>query len=414
MTPSRVHVRLQFTTGSEISVGTIARSSQRIVFQYDETFLDRPLPLSPFRLPAQHAAHIADGAGRMETFGVFDDAMPDGWGRRVLEGAFRQRVGRAPDTIERLLLVGTRGMGALTFHPSIEEADEIGTRINIGDLAHKAWDLDDEHVDEVLPELRRMAGTSGGARPKALIALAVDAAGAVRHACAGDGDIPPTHEHWIVKFNARGDGRHAGVLEYIWARIAEQAGADVPPHRLLDTRAGRFFATRRFDRPSHDTRLHMHSAAGLLHADFRIPGDEYQVLFDLSDALTHAYAESIELFRRACLNVLACNRDDHLKNTAWLMDATGAWRLSPLFDFTYSEGPNGWHTLSVAGEGRDPRRADLERLGRACGLRHRNITTVLEQTAEAVSGFDRLAREHEIPQRLRQAIGERLRSLARM
>ncbi len=123
MTPSRVHVRLQFTTGSEISVGTIARSSQRIVFQYDETFLDRPLPLSPFRLPVQQAAHIADGAGRMETFGVFDDAMPDGWGRRVLEGAFRQRVGRAPDTIERLLLVGTRGMGALTFHPSIEEAD---------------------------------------------------------------------------------------------------------------------------------------------------------------------------------------------------------------------------------------------------------------------------------------------------
>ncbi len=97
-------------------------------------------------------------------------------------------------------------------------------------------------------------------------------------------------------------------------------------------------------------RLHVASAAGLLHADFRTPGDEYALLFNLTDALTHDYAAKEELFRRATLNVLEHNRDDHLKNFSFLMDADGRWSLAPFYDFTWSEGADGWQTLSVAGE----------------------------------------------------------------
>ena len=88
-----------------------------------------------------------------------------------------------------------------------------------------------------------------------------------------------------------------------------------------------------------------------------------------TDALTHDYAAKEELFRRATLNVLEHNRDDHLKNFAFLMDEQGRWSLAPFYDFTYSEGPNGWQTLSVAGEGANPTQADLDRLAREIGLK---------------------------------------------
>jgi serine/threonine-protein kinase HipA len=62
-------------------------------------------------------------------------------------------------------------------------------------------------------------------------------------------------------------------------------------------------------------------------------------------------------------NVLARNQDDHTKNIAFLMDKTGAWRLAPAFDVTYSYNPNGaWtgqHQMSVNGKRDDFALADL-------------------------------------------------------
>lgn len=110
------------------------------------------------------------------------------------------------------------------------------------------------------------------------------------------------------------------------------------------------------------------SAAGLLHADFRIPGDEYAILFRLTDALTRDHSAKVRLFRRVVLNVFGRNRDDHLKNFSFLMDERGKWSLSPFYDFTRSDGPNGWHTLSVAGEGSHPGADDLLRLADDVGL----------------------------------------------
>ncbi|MBR3823014.1 MAG: HipA domain-containing protein [Kiritimatiellae bacterium] len=48
------------------------------------------------------------------------------------------------------------------------------------------------------------------------------------------------------------------------------------------------------------------------------------------------------------MNVFAHNRDDHLKNSGFLMDANGVWMLEPFYNFTYTESSNGWHALSSA------------------------------------------------------------------
>jgi len=51
------------------------------------------------------------------------------------------------------------------------------------------------------------------------------------------------------------------------------------------------------------------------------------------------------------MNVALCNRDDHAKNFAFCMDSLGVWQISPAFDISPNQGPNGWHTMTVAGEG---------------------------------------------------------------
>lgn len=59
-----------------------------------------------------------------------------------------------------------------------------------------------------------------------------------------------------------------------------------------------------------------------------------------------------------------------LENRAgnWLMDAEGHWSLAPFYDLTYSDGPNGWQTLSVASAGENPTQKDLDRLAKEVRL----------------------------------------------
>lgn len=358
MSLDRLAVSLAFGPEERVPVGTLSQSGRDSLFQFDASFLASPLPISPLRLPARPGVQAYDGRGGMETFGVFEDALPDGWGRRIVDARFRARHGRLPTLLERFASLGGDGMGALVFEPAepFDEAEAAEFRLDA--LARNAWDFDGGRVEEVLPALRRAAGSSGGARPKANVLLDPSTG----EARAPVGPAPDGFEPWIVKFNTRAEGRSAGALEHAYAELAAAAGTEVAPHRLVETKAGRFFATKRFDRAAGGRRLHLHSAAGLLHADFRVAGDEYAVLFRLAAALLRDAAAQRELFLRACLNVLLHNRDDHLKNVSFLMDARGRWSLAPFYDFTFSDGPGGWQTLSVAGEGANPGPDDLIRL----------------------------------------------------
>jgi serine/threonine-protein kinase HipA len=291
--------------------------------------------------------------------------------------------------MERFASLGGDGMGALVFEPAEpldpNEAEEF--RLDV--LARNAWDFDDGKIDEALPALRRAAGSSGGARPKANILFNPDT-----------GEVLPPFAHhgedfspWIVKFNTRADGKGAGALEYVYAELASEAGANVAPHRLVETKARRFFVTKRFDRVSRGRRIHMHSAAGLLHADFRIPGNEYALLFRLTAALLRNDSAQHELFLRACLNVLLHNRDDHLKNFSFLMDSEGHWSLAPFYDFTFCDGPGGWQTLSVAGEGANPGEADLLRLASQIDLPKSQARDIIDRAKAAQSHLPALCRD---------------------
>ena len=76
-----------------------------------------------------------------------------------------------------------------------------------------------------------------------------------------------------------------------------------------------------------------------------------------------------------------------MKNFSFLMDEKGRWSLAPFYDFTYAEGPNGWQTLSVSGEGANPGIADLRRLAREAGLGIGESEPVIEQVVKSCRHF---------------------------
>jgi serine/threonine-protein kinase HipA len=343
-----------------------------------KSFFAEKLNPAPFRLPVKDGVNVFDWSGGMETFGMFEDSLPDGWGRRLVDVMFRKRNGRLPTVLERLACVGSTGMGALAYEPEDSPALQY-TEFDLAAVASDAMNFESGLAEDVLPQVRRAGGSSGGARPKAFIGFNPNTG----EVCAESETLPDGFEHWIVKFNTKRDGDCAGELEYRYYKAALAAGVDMSPCRLLETAAGRFFATKRFDRTDNGGRLHLASAAGLLHANFRIPGDEYEIIFKLTDALTRDYSAKKELFRRTALNVFAHNRDDHLKNSGFLMDANGVWTLAPFYDFTYAEGPNGWHTLSIAGEGANPGEDDLLRLAARVNLSVKDAKEVIEMTKDA-------------------------------
>ena len=65
------------------------------------------------------------------------------------------------------------------------------------------------------------------------------------------------------------------------------------------------------------------------------------------------------------------------------MDEKGRWTLAPFYDFTRAEGPNGWQTLSVAGEGANPGADDLRCLAKEVGLDRNESEPILERVIES-------------------------------
>ena len=170
--------------------------------------------------------------------------------------------------------------------------------------------------------------------------------------------------------------------------MARAAGLDVPEARLFETaRRQAFFGVRRFDRRPGNRRLHAHSLGGLLQADFRVPSCDYDLLLKVTRRLTHDQRAVVECVRRMLFNVVAHNRDDHVKNFAFLLDDAGAWSLAPAYDLTCSSGPGGEHQMSIDGEGALPTREGCLALAERHGVARAESGQLLEQVNDAVAAW---------------------------
>lgn len=389
----------------EVRVGRLARHERTTMFEYDPGFLRSGLQLSPFHLPLQPGVHVAPPTPFGGLHGVFNDSLPDGWGLLLMDRAFRKRgISRESiSVLDRLSYLGRRGMGALTYRPETGPEDEQDA-LDLAELAAQSERLLEGSGEDVLPELMRAGGSPGGARPKVVVAFR-ERDGAL---LSGSDEVPRGYRAYIVKFGAREDPPDAGAIEFAYAGMARAAGIDMPPTRLFETRdGGRYFGVERFDR-TEEGRRHVHTLAGLLNADHRVPSLDYEGYLRATWTLTKRHAAVTAAFRRMVFNVLAHNRDDHTKNFAFLLQPDGEWELTPAYDLTFSSGPGGEHNMAVAGEGRMPGEREFADLAARMNIPAREARQVQDQVAAAVADWPQYAREAGVSRAWITRIRERL------
>lgn len=354
-------------------VGTLAMTANhKAAFQYSEEWLEHGFSISPFSLPLKNQVFVPNKDYFDGLFGVFTDSLPDNWGSLLLNRLLRAN-GQNPDkltVLDRLAIVGTSGMGALTYYPEKEIQEKQG-HSNLDELAEQCQKLLNTEYSDKLDELYRLGGTSGGARPKIMTTI--------------DG------EEWIIKFPAHVDGRNAGKMEYDYSCCAKQCGITMSETRLFPSdKCEGYFGTKRFDRVIDNgtqKRIHMLTAAALLELDFEQQSLDYHSLMKLTKILTRDYLEDVNnMFRRMCFNVFAHNRDDHSKNFTYLYhEAENRWRLSPAYDLTYSNTYYGEHTTTVDGNGRNPGEKEILAVGVAAGMDRTECKRIMNQIKDCVN-----------------------------
>lgn len=114
----------------------------------------------------------------------------------------------------------------------------------------------------------------------------------------------------------------------------------------------------------------MHSLGGLINADHRSPGLDYDMDLRVTRALTRNIQDAEKTYALACFNVLAHNRDDHVKNFSFVLDVNNECIFTPAYDLTFFYGPGGEQSMFVMGEGRNPGTAQLQALGKSHGIKN--------------------------------------------
>lgn len=339
-------------------IGKLALSPDyRYLFEYDTDWITSGFSVSPFYLPLKNGLFTARAEPFGGMFGVFDDSLPDGWGKLLVDRWLISK-GIHPASlslIDRLSIVGESGMGALVYRP----AKDSSIKGELHPLSFYALEVEKilhENYTGSLEELYHRAGSSGGARPKVLVTI--------------DGN------EWLVKFKASSDPANVGITEYDYSLLAKKCGIEMAETRLFE---GKYFGVRRFDRQA-GKRIHMHSAAGLLYASHRFPSMDYTNLLKATMVLTRNITEVEKIFRQMVFNILIGNKDDHAKNFSFVYN-NGCWSASPAYDLLPSAGFNGNHSTTVNGKGQ-PSLSDCEEVAKIISLPHIKTAKIIAEVKE--------------------------------
>jgi len=364
-------------------VGKLALSDRRVWFQYDAAFLHKSLELSPFKLPLKPDVVACEDRVFDGLFGLFNDSLPDGWGRLLLDRHMRS-LGIAPENLtvlDRLACVGQNGMGALTYVPDHSPDNTKDRQLDLDRLAAESHAVLEGATGNMIEELLALNGSSAGARPKIMAGISHDK----KHIIHGADTLPDNYEHWIIKFTSGSDPADNGAIEYAYSLMARAAGIAMPETYLFPSAKGAgHFGVKRFDR-NGNKRIHVHTVSGLLHADYRLPSMDYIDILKAALALTRSMPDVEALFRLACFNVFVRNRDDHAKNFSFLMEDDGTWHTAPAYDLTFSAGPVGEHSTTIMGEGKKPNHSHLQALGKKLGLK--KTDEIIDQTHTAIANW---------------------------
>lgn len=382
----KIYVSLHLE-GKFLEVGEMISSKGVVWFRYHPEYLRVGLNLSPIKLPFTGEPQSAEKKPFEGLFGLFNDSLPDGWGRLLLDRTLASKGmdnGRITP-LDRLSIVGSSGMGALVYRPEIFPERTVGPLAGLDSIAAEMNLVLQGSETDVIETLFNLGGASGGARPKIFVGYNP----ATQDLVHGVPDLPDGYEYWIIKFKSSLDFGDIARIEYAYHKMALMAGIEMSECRLFEGKSGRvYFGTRRFDR-LEGKRIHVHTASGLMHDNFRMSSMDYGHLMDCAFRLERHVKAYEKVFRLAAFNVYAHNRDDHSKNFSFLMDAHENWRFAPAYDLTFTNSGYGFHSTMVAGNSQNPGRKDLMRLADHFGIT--NAAAIIEEVRDAVSQWPSIA-----------------------
>ena len=361
-------------------------------FRYTPEYLENPkaFPLDPLHLPLSADIFDADRP-HAGVHGVFEDSLPDDWGRKLL--VRRYKLGRKDQRIPQLLrLLGNQGLGALSYvdkgRPDLKTTGVSLCHLQELALLTKKFEQNESVDDDELSLLFQAGSSPGGARPKVLVK---DESGA-----------------YLAKFASAKDQLDVVSLEAAAMELGRRAGIETADSRLLALGSKKCLLVKRFDINEAGGRHHLVSMQSLLKAD----GYYYAGYRDLAEVIKHVSAlparDLHKLYRQMVFNVLIGNTDDHLKNFFMLHNDEG-WRLSPAFDLVPNIGFNREHVLRIGLDNRPP---DLETLMQEAGhfglKRRQQAKEVVMEVHEAVLEWPAIFAANKVPAKDAESIGRNI------
>jgi len=376
--------------GESWVLGTLADDGTHLLFEYSLEALSRGIEFSPRSLKLRPAAYGDFPNHQHRLPGLIADVLPDGWGMLLMDrlvaqtGMNREQI----SPLDRLGMMGDRTMGAFSFRPPVGDPSQP-VEMSLLKLANEVHQEIHTQDSAGLKELIMIGGSPHGARPKALVQYDV-ALGQVSTLDTGLGTP------WLIKFQAQNEHKEVCAIEDVYATMARACQLDMPKTHYFDLGASlASFGIERFDR-ANGQRVPIHTLAGLLNIDFRVPSVGYETLLRATAFITRSERELEKAFERCVFNVIFHNRDDHAKNFSFRMNEQMHWELAPCYDLTYNEGPGGEHQMDILGEGRLPSKRHLLELATRNGLKARWATQVIERISEVAGTFSEVAKNHAI------------------
>ena len=281
--------------------------------------------------------------GSMRLFGFLQDAMPDRWGRRLIDKRERlsaeqeKRPVRHMTDMDYLVQIDdTTRMGALRLRDGerylgTEFADTpVPPLTYLREFVDMAQDYERQDAQggavraDWLLNLYRQGSSLGGARPKANVRDT-------------DGSL------WIAKIPSVNDEYDVALWEYFAHRMAALAGIEVPAMRLLSLPGQKYHTllSKRFDRIG-EQRVHFASAmtlCGLQDGADAATDNGYLDIVDMivgNFGFVEPQAALEQLYRRVAFSIVIGNHDDHFRNHGFLLTEKG-WVLSPAYDINPSD-----------------------------------------------------------------------------
>ncbi len=395
-----LNINLPILTGELVVADPDQHGDLRGQFRYTDNYLaaENRFALDPINLPISTELFEADRP-RSGIHAVFEDSLPDDWGRKLLIRRHRlpRQAQRAPQLLP--LLTGD-GMGALSYgsadQPPLNQK-QIGGR-NLAELQRQAMLFESGAAtpDEEFTLLFRAGSSPGGARPKAL--------------------IQERGKAWLAKFGSSRDQFDVVALEAAVMELARQAGIDAAPTELVSCGEHKVLLVERFDLDlKKQTRSHVISFKSLLGAE----GFYYLGYRDLAAVIRRISGNPAEdqrkLFRQMVFNALIGNTDDHLKNFCCCCTG-GIWRLSPAFDLVPDIGRNREHVLRIGSSTMPPDRKALREEAKSFGIkRQQKADEIIDEVLSTVDSIEELFTRFGVPEtdhvHFSQDIGERFMRL---